>query len=142
YERLFDAAFGSPDISSERVARALAQFVRSMVSAQSPLDVAFARGGPGGRGRGGPDFSGLTPQQQQGQRLFAGRAGCQACHGTPALVLDAPHNTGLDATITDPGAGGGRFKAPSLRNVAVRAPYMHDGRMKTLKDVVDFYSDG
>src|SRR5262249_39615991 len=90
YPGLFEAAFGSSEISSERVARALAQFVRSLVSAQSPFDLAFARGGPpgrGGGGRGGPDFSALTAQQQVGQRLFAGRAGCQVCHGTPALVM-------------------------------------------------------
>ncbi|MGH7616303.1 MAG: cytochrome-c peroxidase [Gemmatimonadaceae bacterium] len=150
YPALFKAAFGSADVSRERVARALAQFVRSLVSAQSPFDAAFARvgpgvgRGPGGRGRGGPppDFQVLTPEQRIGQRLFVGRAGCAQCHGTNALVLDAPHNTGLDATITDQGAGGGRFKAPSLRNVAVRAPYMHDGRFATLREVVDFYDHG
>jgi cytochrome c peroxidase len=144
YPSLFKAAFGSSDITRERVARALAQFVRSLVSAQSPFDAAFARVGlPGGRGRGGPpDFQVLTPEQRLGQQLFVGRAGCQACHGTNALVLDAPHNTGLDAEITDQGAGGGRFKAPSLRNVAVRAPYMHDGRFATLREVIDFYDHG
>jgi cytochrome c peroxidase len=147
YPALFKAAFGSTDISRERVSRALAQFVRSLVSAQSPFDAAIARAGPpggrGGRGRGGPpDFQLLTPEQRLGQQLFAGRAGCQPCHGTPALVLDAPHNTGLDGEITDQGAGGGRFKAPSLRNVAVRAPYMHDGRFATLRDVIDFYDHG
>ena len=57
-------------------------------------------------------------------------------------MLDAPHNTGLDPEIIDQGAGGGRFKAPSLRNVAVRAPYMHDGRFATLREVVDFYDHG
>jgi cytochrome c peroxidase len=57
-------------------------------------------------------------------------------------VLDAPANTGLDATITDEGAGEGRFKAPSLRNVAVRGHFMHDGRFTTLEQVVDFYDHG
>jgi cytochrome c peroxidase len=136
YPALFTAAFGSPDVSSDRIARALAQFVRSLVSAQSQFDLAFANKAPP------PNFGVLTAQQQQGQRIFAGFGGCQACHGTNAQVLDAPHNTGLDLQVTDSGAGGGRFKAPSLRNVAVRAPYMHDGRFQTLREVVDFYDHG
>ncbi|MDQ8160176.1 MAG: hypothetical protein P3C12_12300, partial [Gemmatimonadota bacterium] len=61
---------------------------------------------------------------------------------TNAHISDAVHNTGLDATITDVGAGNGQFKAPSLRNVAVRPPYMHDGRFRTLEQVVAFYDSG
>jgi cytochrome c peroxidase len=68
--------------------------------------------------------------------------GCARCHGTNAHISDDAHNTGLDATITDIGAGNGRFKAPSLRNIAVRGPYMHDGRFKTLEEVVEFYNSG
>jgi cytochrome c peroxidase len=133
YPELFRAAFGTPEVSSDRISRALAQFVRSMVSAQSRFDSAFV-GGPSG-----PNFGVLTPQEQQGQQLFVGPAGCAACHATAAVVSDNIHNNGLDAVPTDTGAGHGRFKAPSLRNVAVRAPYMHDGRFQTLRDVVDFY---
>ncbi len=135
YPALFTAAFGTGEVSNDRIARALSQFVRSLVSGQSRFDRAFAENGP-------PDFSVLTPEEQEGQRIFTGRGGCAACHGTSAQVLDRPHNNGLDDHITDQGAGGGRFKAPSLRNVAVRAPYMHDGRFKTLQDVVDFYDHG
>jgi cytochrome c peroxidase len=61
---------------------------------------------------------------------------------TNAVVSDAPHNNGLDAVISDVGAGSGRFKAPSLRNIAIRPPYMHDGRFQTLDQVVEFYDSG
>jgi cytochrome c peroxidase len=135
YGALFSAAFGTPEVTSDRIARALAQFVRALVSTNSRFDRAFAAGG-------GPDFSVLTADEQLGQTLYTGRAGCARCHGTSAHVSDQVHNTGLDASITDVGAGNGRFKAPSLRNVAVRAPYMHDGRFRSLDDVVDFYNNG
>lgn len=135
YPALFEAAFGSPEISQDRVARALAQFVRSMVSWSSPFDAAFS-------GNGQPDFARLPADVQQGQALFTGRAGCARCHTTVLQIGDQARNTGLDALITDPGAGNGRFKTPSLRNVAVRAPYMHDGRFASLEAVVDFYDRG
>jgi cytochrome c peroxidase len=133
YPPLFTAAFGSADVTTERVAFALAQFVRSMVSTGSFLDPRA----PGSGQRvavGGvrPDVSGAT--------LFSSQ--CATCHLSSAHELDAPHNTGLDSIITDPGAGEGRFKAPSLRNIAVRPPYMHDGRFRTLEEVVEFYDTG
>ena len=134
YAALFRAAFGTADVSTDRISRGLAQYVRSIVSAGSRYDGAFAGGGP-------PNFGVLTPQEQQGQQIFA-TAGCGACHATNGIVSDDVHNTGLDATVTDVGAGGGRFKAPSLRNVAVRGPYMHDGRFPTLDQVVGFYDRG
>lgn len=136
YAPLFTQAFGSTEITSEKISRALAQFVRSMVTGNSRFDSTF-----GGRG-GGPDFSGLSAEEQLGQTLYAGRAGCARCHGTAAHVTDQARNTGLDASITDAGAGNGRFKAPSLRNIAVRGPYMHDGRFRSLEEVVDFYNAG
>jgi cytochrome c peroxidase len=136
YPPLFQAAFGSPEVTPQRIARALAQFTRSMVSAGSPFDSAFAGGTM-------PDLSRLTPQQADGFRIFTGpEGGCSRCHGTFAQVAGATFNTGLDATITDAGAGNGRFKTPSLRNVAVRAPFMHDGRFATLEQVVEHYDSG
>jgi cytochrome c peroxidase len=136
YPALFEAAFGTRDITTERVSRALAQFVRSLVSRDARFDRAFGANGV-------PNFEGtFTAQELLGQQLYNGRAGCARCHGTTAHVSDGVHNTGLDATITDAGAGNGRFKAPSLRNVEVRAPYMHDGRFATLEQVVDFYDRG
>jgi len=74
--------------------------------------------------------------------LFNGPAGCAPCHSTVAQISDNVHNTGLDATITDVGAGNGRFKSPSLRNVGVRTRFMHDGRFTTLQQVVEFYDSG
>ncbi|MEO7456252.1 MAG: cytochrome c peroxidase [Gemmatimonadaceae bacterium] len=136
YKPLFTAAFGTTDITTDRISKALAQYVRSFVSASSKFDRAFTGGGQ-------PNFAaaGFTAQEQQGEAIFR-NSGCVRCHATNGQVSDDIHNTGLDATITDVGAGGGRFKAPSLRSVAVRAPYMHDGRFKTLDEVVAFYNTG
>ena len=135
YPPLFAAAFGSPSVTRDRVSRALAQYVRSLVSADSRYDRAFAAGGP-------PNFAAVfTAQEVEGERLFR-TAGCAACHTTAAQVSDAVHNTGLDAVSADTGAGRGAFKAPSLRNVAARPRFMHDGRFTTLAQVVDFYDSG
>jgi cytochrome c peroxidase len=135
YAPLFAAAFGTPKVTRERVALALAQFVRSLVSTGARLDAVFRGGGP-------PDPTVLTPAEREGRALFNGGAGCSRCHRTNALELDLPDNIGLDSVPTDTGVGGGRFKTASLRNVAVRAPYMHDGRFRTLDDVVAFYDSG
>ena len=151
YPALFRAAFSSESVTSDRISRALAQFVRSMSSYRSKYDQALAVG-PNGVARV------LTAQEQEGLALFGGGpnpngppgngngpgrgAGCVRCHETTAHALDQPHNTGLDATITDVGAGNGRFKAPSLRNAALRGTYMHDGRFASLAEVVEFYNAG
>jgi cytochrome c peroxidase len=136
YAALFNAAFGTPDITADRIGRALAQFVRSLRSTQSRFDRSFPPP------PGGPPSTPLTPQEQQGLNLFNGPAGCAPCHTTAAQVSDNVHNTGLDSVIADVGAGNGRFKAPSLRNIAVRPPFMHDGRFTTLEQVVQFYDSG
>lgn len=128
YAPLFKAAFGTTDVTSDRVSKALAQFVRSLVSANARFD------------RAAPDA--MTSQEREGLRLFNGQAGCARCHVGNALAGDGARNTGLDAAVTDSGAGRGRFKVPSLRNVAVRPPYMHDGRFATLEQVVDHYNRG
>lgn len=139
YAPLFTAAFGTAEVTSDRVSRALAQFVRSLVSGGAKFDQAVAAGNP----QTGPNFAAVfTGQEIQGQQLFTGRAGCVRCHTADVHASDAAHNTGLDATITDAGAGNGRFKAPSLRNVAVRGRFMHDGRFTTLDQVIDFYDSG
>lgn len=136
YPALFAAAFGTTDITSDRISRALAQFVRSLISTQSKFDRGLAVGPQG--------FAAVFTQQElNGQQIFDGPGGCAACHGTAAHVSDNIHNNGLDLSNTaDSGAGGGRFKAPSLRNIAVRAPYMHDGRFSTLAQVVEHYNSG
>ena len=150
YPPLFERAFGSPDVTRDRMARALAQFVRALVSYRAPYDDARAAGPAGS-----PAFlSRLDPAARRGYHLFATEpgparrgAGCARCHAGDAQISLAPRNIGLDELDGnvdrrdrgDPGAGDGRFKAPSLRNVAVRPPYMHDGRFATLREVVEHY---
>jgi len=145
YGPLFEAAFGDDTVTSDRISKALAQFVRAIVSADTKFDSAFVGGG------NPPDFEAVfTAQEIEGLVLFgqggdrAGRSlGCAACHGTPGHISDTIHNNGLDITVTgDDGAGNKQFKAPSLRNIAITAPYMHDGRFATLEDVIDFYNSG
>lgn len=131
YPALFVAAFGSPKVTHERIAAALAQFVRSLVSSRSRFDAVFATGTA-------PDPTRLTSQEREGMHLFT-QVGCVNCHRSVAQFADQASNTGLDSIPADTGAGRGRFKPPSLRNVAVRPPYMHDGRFATLREVVRFY---
>jgi cytochrome c peroxidase len=135
YPALFSAAFGTPEVSSDRVARAIAQFVRSMVSGSSRYDRAFTQSST-------PNFAAVfTPQEVQGEQLFQS-SGCAECHTTVAQVSDSVHNIGLDPVSTDTGTGRGAFKAPSLRNVAVRPRFMHDGRFTSLEQVVEFFNSG
>lgn len=135
YPPLFQAAFGTPSVTSDRVSRALAQYVRSLVSADSRFDRGFTSTGT-------PNFAAVfTPQELEGELLFRS-TGCASCHTSAAQVSDAVHNTGLDAVSADTGAGRGAFKSPSLRNVGVRPRFMHDGRFTTLEQVVEFYNSG
>lgn len=136
YGNLFTAAFGTPDVTSDRISKSLSQFVRSMVSYDSKFDSAFNAAGQ-------PDFQAtLTASERRGHGIFMGQGRCANCHESNAQVADAPANNGLDSVITDVGAGGGRFKVPSLRNAEVRDGFMHDGRFETLEEVVQFYSNG
>ncbi|MGF1685119.1 c-type cytochrome [Photobacterium japonica] len=146
YPSLFDQAFGDEAITSDRISFALAQFIRSMVSYQSKYDQAFVAGS-----WNAPDFAAVfTEQEQLGHKLFAGfpdgehtSLGCVACHQTASHAMDQAHVNGLvTSSETDQGASGGFFKSPSLRNISVGAPYMHDGRLATLEDVVEFYNSG
>ncbi|MEM6330524.1 MAG: cytochrome c peroxidase [Planctomycetota bacterium] len=131
YPELFARAFGDSQITSERMAQAMAQFVRSMVTYQSRFDQALAADDLG-------DV--LNTDELAGHALFANR--CAGCHRTDAQIANTTHNIGLDAVDTDAGAGDGEFKVPSLRNVAVRDGFMHDGRFQTLEEVIEFYSTG
>jgi cytochrome c peroxidase len=137
YPVLFQAAFGSPQITPERISKAIAQFERAMVSYQSKYDTAFAPGSVE------PNFAGvLTADELAGKTLFDGAGRCAGCHTTNAHVGQQVANIGLDSTVTDEGAGDGRFKTPSLRNVGVRGRFMHDGRFTSLQQVVEFYNSG
>lgn len=144
YPDLFAWAFGSATITEPRIQQALAQFVRAMVSHTSRWDTGYARVfSPTAPNRAlDVDLPNFTPQENRGRHLFmtdvgAGGAGCASCHRPPtfALAADARSN-GLDAGETR------LFKAPSLRNVGLTGPYMHDGRFATLAEVVDFYASG
>lgn len=143
YPALFEDAFGSPEITPERISKALAQFLRSMVSHRSRYDQGQAN-----------NFSNFTAEEQLGKDLFFSwdRTHCQNCHGGVNFSgwgSDAA-NIGLEMEYVDKGlkeitgvaTDEGRFKVPSLRNVALTGPYMHDGRFATLEEVVDHYSHG
>ncbi len=146
YSTLFTDAFGDETVSAERISRALAQYVRSIMSYQSRYDEGRAQ-----VANPNQPFPNFTQQENQGKNLFFNPqlGGCAGCHGTEGFVAPGPRNNGLDATnVADQGVGGnsgnpaqaGLFKSPSLRNIALRAPYMHDGRFSTLLEVVDHYS--
>lgn len=145
YPSLFEDAFGDSTIDSSRISRALAQFMRAMVSYGSKFDSAYINGQ-----NGVPDFPGVfTAQELHGLKLFGGRPGpgrelhCFRCHQTVAHVGREAINNGLDLdTSADQGAGEGRFKTTTMRNIAVRGRFMHDGRFTSLQQVVDFYDQG
>jgi cytochrome c peroxidase len=148
YADLFHQAFGSSEVTNERIAMSLAQFLRSMVSYQAKYDE-----GRTAANSIRDDFANFTLQENRGKALF--RRNCALCHlpdQDAHFVMTEPVNTGLDEdTITTDGGVGditakpqdlGRFKSPSLRNVEVTGPYMHDGRFPTLDAVIDHYSSG
>ncbi|MBC8094682.1 MAG: cytochrome-c peroxidase [Akkermansiaceae bacterium] len=145
YTNLFAQTFGTPGITTNRIARALAQFVRSIVSVQSKYDAGITNG-----------FANFTPQENLGRQIYFGQVGnpratCVACHGTDNFVPGPNiNNNGLEFPFVDPGLGGitgltndfGKFKVPSLRNIELTAPYMHDGQLTNLEQVVEFYNSG
>ena len=148
YRDLFHRAFGDAQMTKERMARALAQFVRSMVSYQSKYDEGRAAARSAAE-----DFANFTRLENRGKALF--QRNCSVCHlsGQEAhFVTVSPVNTGLDEDTqrADGGVGDitlnpremGHFKSPSLRNVEFTRPYMHDGRFETLEVVIDHYSTG
>lgn len=152
YPQLFENAFGSQDISSDRISRALSQFVRSIVSYSSKYDV-----GRASSPTPGANFSNFTDEENLGKTIFFqtipnGGGACFGCHTTEAFVSanPGPQNNGLDLVTTDLGAGAvfnnpifeSRFKTTSLRNIDLTAPYMHDGRFATLEEVVEHYNSG
>lgn len=118
----------------EEVTRALASYVRTIVSGNSPYDK-YVSG----------DRAALSSKAQAGLVIFRGKGHCTSCHAGPTLTDESMHNTGVawrDGRLVDPGAGQGRFKVPTLREVARTAPYMHDGTLATLEEVVEFYDRG
>ena len=141
YTPLFTNAFGDPAVTNDRIAKSMAQFIRSMVSYNAKYDRAFDNSTDGF-----PNFESVFNKSELlGRELFersANSVRCFQCHDSAAFNGEEPRNIGLDSKVTDAGAGGGRFKTTSLRNVAVRGRFMHDGRFQTLMEVVDFYNQG
>ncbi|MCA3693882.1 cytochrome c peroxidase [Aquidulcibacter sp.] len=144
YPDLFNFAFGSSTITEARIQQALAQFERAMVSTGSKWDTGYATVfSPTGPNRNlGVDLPNFTAQENRGRTLYftppnQGGAGCAACHNAPTFAL-APNSlsNGLDAGETR------IFKSPSLKNMGVGGPYMHDGRFTTLEQVVEHYNSG
>jgi cytochrome c peroxidase len=145
YPELFRRAFGDTGITEPRIAKALAQFLRSMVSYQSRYDAGVVRA------KSVLDiFDNFTLQENHGKALFM--RGCATCHlpgEDHTFFVFLPANTGIERPIRVDGGFGdftlnaqdlGRFKAPSLRNVEVAGPYMHNGSLATLGEVIDHYS--
>ena len=144
YQTLFLQAFGSQSVTTDRIARALAQFVRSIISTQSKFD----------QGRtANPPFSNFTSEENLGRTIFttATLGNCASCHGSDNFVPGPNlNNNGLEnpyvdrgrAEVTGLASDEGLFKAPSLRNIELTAPYMHDGRFASLEAVVEFYNSG
>jgi cytochrome c peroxidase len=149
YSDLFTNAFGDEEVTSERISLALSQFVRSIISTTAPYDTGRAL-------VDSPldDFPNFSDRENQGKRIFNTPGNdlpsCAACHQSEAFVGANPAtNNGLDrrsnedlgvAESTALQTDEGKFKTPSLRNVALRPPFMHDGRFRDLDDVIDFYS--
>jgi cytochrome c peroxidase len=153
YNDLFKKAFGSTEITKEKVSKALSQFVHSLVSRNSKFDLGQKT-----------NFSNFSAAEKRGEQLFQKTLYCGQCHngkdfdgagssfgwGDDNNLNFSSANVGLDKNYQDDGFGlkandefsRGVFKVPSLRNVALTGPYMHDGRFKTLEDVINHYSDG
>ena len=144
YPELFRWVYGDPAVTEDRIQKALAQFERSMVSTNSKFDAEFARVyNPAAPGRGiGARFAGYTDAEERGKQLYItppnqGGAGCVSCHSAPAFALDPnSRSNGLDAGETR------IFKAPSLKNISLSGPFMHDGRFQSIEQVVDHYIGG
>lgn len=142
YPVMFERDFGDPEITTERIGFALANFLQTMNSMESKFDQRMP----------------LTAKEEFGRFLFESKYPCNSCHNVldPNGYLTGGENfspfanIGLDLVGKDKGFGAvsgieddnGKFKIPSLRNVALTAPYMHDGRFESLESVIDHYSEG
>lgn len=157
YAPLFEKAFGSTDVTTKKIGLALAQFVKSIISVSSKFDEGRLLVDPSsslGNAANHIDFPNYSEQENFGKEIFFLKFPCSTCHGGVNLdgSLSSPHNIGLEFDYHDDGMKGtepnsgdtrdGFFKTPSLRNIALTEPYMHDGRFQTLEQVVEFYNSG
>lgn len=141
YRPMFEKAFGSADINIDRVAQAIATFERTVLSGNSPWD-RYKAGNP----------KALTPAQVRGMKVFFDKAKCDQCHEGVNFTTNSYHNLGVGTDKPNPDPGRyevtkdpkdwGSFKTPTLREIARTAPYMHDGSLPTLEEVVEFYDKG
>ena len=137
YPQLFEEAFGTPDVTPARIALAIATYERTLFSDQTPLD------------RASQQIEPLTPQEEAGMRVFTGNV-CTLCHAGALLAENEFHNIGVRPINEDAGrfilTGDAEllssFRTPGLRNVELRGPFMHNGRLSTLEDVIEFYNRG
>jgi cytochrome c peroxidase len=140
YRQQFQKVFGT-DASEEGIAKAIGAFERTILSGDAPYD-RFQAG----------DKEALSEQAQRGMKVFFNKGRCSACHAPPNFSDGAFHNVGVGMDAPEPDIGRqavskllgdrGAFKTPTLREIAKTAPYMHDGRFRTLREVVDFYDKG
>jgi len=141
YATAFEAAFPG-GVSRDNLGRALATFVRGLLLGDSPVDRFRMRG----------DHASLTTLQRTGLWVYESKGRCWKCHFGPNFTDEGFHNTGVGALLGEPvperfevtgdESDRGRFKTPTLRGLAFTAPYMHDGSLQTLEDVVAFYRIG
>jgi cytochrome c peroxidase len=137
YPQLFEEAFGTAEVTPARIAMAIATHERTLFSDRAPLD------------KNGWQKGALTQLEAEGRDLFTGLR-CTVCHGGTLLADNQFHSIGVSAENADPGRFAvtgnendrGKFKTPNLRNLELRAPYMHNGRFQTLEEVVEFYNRG
>ena len=121
-------------LKATEVTAALASYVRTIRSGDSRFDRYLAG-----------QSNALNDLEKRGLAVFRSKGNCSTCHPGPNFTDELLHNTGVawrDGALADAGAGKGRFKTPTLREIERTAPYMHDGSLATLEDVVAFYSDG
>src|SRR5207244_2534623 len=130
-----------PDgVTAPNLGRALASFERMLLRGDSGVDRFRKKG----------EHGALTPEERHGLWLYESKAQCWRCHAGPNFTDEKFHNTGIGWGGTDLGryaetktdTDRGRFKTPTLRGVALTAPYMHDGSLKTLDEVLEFYNKG
>jgi cytochrome c peroxidase len=138
YHQLFEAAFPGEGITSKNVAKAIATFERTLISGRAPFD-AWIEG----------DENAISEPAKRGFRLFNTKAQCAGCHSGWNLTDDSFHDTGLASAdigrgkfLPDVVKSQHAFKTPGLREITRRAPYMHDGSIPTLEDVIDHYDKG
>ena len=140
YRKQFNEIFGS-DATPAVIAKAIAAYERTVLSGNAPYDEYKAG-----------NKKALSVAAERGRKVFFGKGHCSACHVGPALTDNTYHNIGIGMDAEKPDLGRvaisklegdtGAFKTPGLRDIARSAPYMHDGSLKTLEDVVEHYAKG